>query len=456
MVLLVISNIVINTQITQSTAHRTNTALPRILMHTRRMINRGAEQQDLTRWLRQMQQRRQGDIVYILDTQGHELLDRRLPESLQQALQDNPASSMDFPPHFRDVSPQAAPLGIRPPALSPPGIIIKDLTLTSGEHFKLIIDNQARQAHWQRWRSLSIGARITIASLLSGIICFFLARYLSRPLQKLRAATHLVASGHYNTPIDSRITNRLDEIGDLGRDFDNMTTRIASTLLSQQRLLRDVSHELRSPLARLQIALGLAQQRSNGLINPELARIELEIERLNELIGQSLSLARLSSQTNIVDKVSINLNKLLENVIANAEYEAADKQSHIVFTELEHCEILGNWDLLHSALENILRNAVHYTKRGTNIEASIIRAHNTTKPSVNIKIRDHGIGVSEADLDKLFEPFFQVDEARTQQNGGYGIGLAIAKRAIDLHHGTIHVGNANDGGLEVSILLPLH
>ena len=251
------------------------------------------------------------------------------------------------------------------------------------------------------------------------------------------------------------LVDRKDEIGDLGRHFGRMAARIETTLFSQQRLLRDVSHELNAPLARLQIAVGLARQRSEGLVDPELDRIEQEAERLNDLIRQTLALARLSNQTLLTHKSHIELSELLNDVIDNAEYEAQNKNCHVVLSVTDYCSIEGDWDLLHSGIENILRNAVHYTSDNTSVDVSLQKVMIANQPTIIIKIRDHGTGVPEEDIKHLFTPFFRVDKARTQQTGGYGIGLAIAERAIFLHNGKIIVNNILGNGLEITLQLPI-
>ncbi len=458
MVLFGICSVLISTQLRKTATLRTHIPVPKIIRRIHKLIMQDSSHEELRESLIELQNRIQADVVYILDSKDKDLLNRQLSATLQQALQKNEASPLKFSPPFQkpDHPFQGPPLiRLREISSSPgPAIIIKKLQTASGANYTLLIDNRTSRDSWFFWRSLSIGARIAIASLLSGIICFFLARYLTAPLLKLRTATHRIASGHFNDPMDTRIAERKDEIGDLGRDFESMAKRIDITLQSQQRLLRDVSHELRSPLARLQIALGLAHQRSNGLVEPELQRIEQEVERLNELVSKSLSLARLSSLMSIPEKTKINLVELLTDAITNAEYEAQNKQCQIELTTMENCYVEGNWDLLHSALENILRNAIHYTRTGTHIETSISQSFNTSVSVAKISIRDHGRGVPEADLNDLFKPFFRVDEARTQQSGGHGIGLAIAERAIHLHNGIISVANASGGGLEFTLQIP--
>lgn len=458
MMLFGICSALIDAKIRQTERDSPYTPVSVIIKRSHQLIKQDTDKIVLKEWLLESQDRIQSNTVYILDSKGKDLLNRPLNTRIQQALHQHSKEPQEFDPYFQ--KPDSIFFDPRPlhsndiPPLPGPAIIVIKLVSNSGESYTLIIDNKTNRDNWIFWRTVSIGTRIAMAFLLSGIICSFLARYLTTPIQKLRTATHRIASGHFDSPMNKRIAKREDEIGDLGRDFDSMAKRIEITLQSQQRLLRDVSHELRSPLARLQIALGLAFQRSNGLIKPELQHIEKEVERLNELISQSLSLASINSQTIIPKKTKINLTNLLKEVIENVEYEAQEKQCHIISSQMDNCFINGNKDLLYSGLENIIRNAIQHTKIDTQIETSIILS-NTYHPVATLTIRDHGIGVPESDINELFKPFFQVDEARTQQNGGYGIGLAIAERAIHLHNGSIRIANIAKGGLEVSLQLPV-
>ena len=458
MMLFGIFSTLINAKIRQTEKNSPYTPVSVIIKRSHQLIKQDTGKVILKEWLVESQDRIRTNTVYILDSKGKDLLNRSLDTRIQQALHEYSKEPQEFAPYLQKpdslfFDPHSLHSDDIPPLPGPTIIVIK-LVSNSGESYTLIIDNETNRENWIFWRTVSIGTRIAMAFLLSGIICSFLARYLTIPLQKLRTATHRIASGHFDSSMDQKIAKREDEIGDLGRDFDSMAKRIEITLQSQQRLLRDVSHELRSPLARLQIALGLAYQRSNGLVESELQRIEKEVERLNKLIGQSLSLARISSQASIPEKTKINLTELFREVIETVKYEAQVKQCQIISTQMDNCFINGNKDLLYSGLENIIRNAIHHTKTGTQIETRL--GLSNTLPSVaTLIIRDHGKGVPESDIGELFKPFFQVDEARTQQKGGSGIGLAIAERAIHLHNGSIYIANIPEGGLEVSVQLPV-
>lgn len=289
------------------------------------------------------------------------------------------------------------------------------------------------------------------ALVLSGLVCLGLARYVAAPVRRLRAATQGLAGGDLDMRVGDALARRRDEMGGLGRDFDRMAERLQEVIESQQCLLRDVSHELRSPLARLQAALGLARQRTGDLAAEELDRIERETERLNELIGQVLSLTRLTTDAHSLLREPIDLGALLQNVAEDAEFEAAQRDRHVTLCADEDVTISGDPELLHRALENVVRNAVYYTDEHTAVELALQRG----AAGAIITVRDRGPGTSEDALGRIFDPFFRASGARERASGGHGLGLAIARRAVELHGGTIGAENVPDGGLLLRICLPL-
>lgn len=282
----------------------------------------------------------------------------------------------------------------------------------------------------------------------AGLGCYALALYLSSPISKLRAATKKLANGDLQTRVADQVGNRHDELAVLAKDFDEMAERIESLINSQKRLTRDVSHELRSPLARLNVALELAKAKSNGDDTKLLDRIERESKQLNDMIGQILTLSKLESQSETIEKRDINIGKLVERVVADADFEAHSQNKKVEITQNSDAEIVGSENLLSSAVENVLRNAVRYTQ--DKVEVSV----NGGAGETVIKIRDHGTGVPDDELEKLFTPFHRVAEARERKSGGVGLGLAIAEQAVHAHKGKILAQNAKDGGLIVEIKLP--
>lgn len=278
------------------------------------------------------------------------------------------------------------------------------------------------------------------------LVCYMFALYLSSPIGKIRAATQKLASGDLSTRVADELGSRRDELGALAADFDLMAERIESLITSQKRLSRDVSHELRSPLARLGVALEIAKQKSGGETTPLLDRIETESARLNEMISRLLMLSRLESGSQDYDKHEIDLNELVQQVAEDADFEAQAKGKSVKFTGADPCRVKGNEGLLRSAVENVLRNAVRYTSEGTSVDVSLTSNNGTA----TITVMDHGGGVPDDELKNLFRPFYRVGEARERATGGIGLGLSIAERAIQAHNGKITARNV-DHGLLVEI-----
>jgi two-component system sensor histidine kinase CpxA len=291
---------------------------------------------------------------------------------------------------------------------------------------------------------------------ISGLVCYGLAAYLAAPAVKLRAATRRLASGDLTSRVGAQMGRRRDELADMGHDFDAMAERMEVLMLAERRLLGDISHELRSPLARLTVALDLAGENHDERTNSYLARIRRESERLNDMIGQLLALTRLESGATQARREPLDLAKLVAEVAADADFEAKSRARRVE-AHTSPCTLNGHNGLLRSAVENVVRNAVRYTAEGSAVEISQCCDKSPQgAPAAIIKVRDHGPGVPEEALEKIFNPFYRVADARDRQSGGTGLGLAIAKRAVRYHAGTISAKNAVGGGLEVDIVLPLH
>lgn len=298
-----------------------------------------------------------------------------------------------------------------------------------------------------------IALPLMVGVVIGALVCLLLARYLTAPIEQLRRATEAYAAGDLDQRVGSTLGNRRDEIVDLARAFDRMAERLSVLMLSQKQLLSDVSHELRSPLSRLQVALGLARQRTGTHPTPELDRIEREIERLNELIGQLLSLSRLETGTQPPAPEAVDLVELLQTVISDTAIEAQARHCSLQLEKCVPAVIQGNAQLLHSALENVVRNAVRYTADGTAVTVTMDRDPRQPNSLVT-QVRDRGPGVPQEMLARLFEPFVRVGDARDRSSGGYGLGLAIAERAVRLHGGDISARNEPSGGLNITIRLP--
>lgn len=317
---------------------------------------------------------------------------------------------------------------------------------------------------WRRFPySYDFGLRdwqwqLLVLFLTAGVLCYALARYLVSPVVKLRAATYQLARGNLSTRVGPSLGRRHDELADLGRDFDRMAEQLESLALAQRRLLQDISHELRSPLARLFIAIELTRRQVPDGASPALARMEAEAERLNNLIGKLLTLEQLESPGEIHPRSSVDLAALVSKIASDADFEAKGQNRSVVVTASEPCTIEGDEELIGSAIENTLRNAVRYTDEGTTVEVSLrcLRQNgDNTKSTALLRVRDHGCGVPTEQLGEIFRPFYRVAAARDRQSGGTGLGLAITQRAVTLHGGSVSAWNAPDRGLIVELQLPV-
>jgi len=297
---------------------------------------------------------------------------------------------------------------------------------------------------------------LIIGVITSGLVCYLLSWFLTKPIVRLRTATRQLAAGDLTARTGAPTGVGSDEVSGLMRDFDAMAERIETLLKAQSRLLNDISHELRSPLARLNVALGLARQRADSESSDMLDRIELEASRLNELIGRILTLARLEDGEQLVAQTPVPLDELIANVTEDADFEAQARHCHVQTNIPEgDWEVRGNASLLHSAVENVVRNAIRYTQEGTAVEITLSREPRAGIAEAVVRVSDAGPGVPPDALTKLFEPFYRLDEARGRLTGGVGLGLAITERAVRFHGGRVSALNRQGGGLTIELRLPL-
>lgn len=293
-------------------------------------------------------------------------------------------------------------------------------------------------------------ATLMIALVVSAAVCFFLARYLVGPVDQLRRATRQIASGDLNVRLSPKLRGRRDELGLLASDLDMMSERVRNLLEVKQQLLRDVSHELRSPLARLQVALSLARRQDSAHIERHLARIACEGDRLEQLIARTLRLASLERPMQGLEHVQIDFAELLANIVADVAIEAEAHGCEVVLESESALGVRGDTELLRSAVENVIRNAVRYSPPKSKVQITARRV----EARIEVVVRDNGPGVPEKDLRLIFEPFYRVDAARNRAVGGDGLGLAIAARAVSIHGGTVAARNLVAGGLAVHVVLP--
>ena len=251
---------------------------------------------------------------------------------------------------------------------------------------------------------------------------------------------------------EATMERRRDELGDLVRDFNRMADKTEHLISSQRQLLYDVSHELRSPLARMNVALDLLRGRVRD--DPALNRIGIDLQWLNEMIGRMLTVAKLEATSTLQTPVRVDLSELVSSVVIDADFEAQERGSRVDLVQAANLAVPGDPNLLRSAIENVLRNAVRFTRSGTAVEVVLRTNRVTSADEAIISIRDHGPGVPEQELENIFRPFYRVTDARSRDSGGVGLGLAITDRVVRLHGGSIQAVNEPDGGLRVEMILP--
>lgn len=292
--------------------------------------------------------------------------------------------------------------------------------------------------------------RLAVILVVVGALSWWLAWSLSSPVPPLRRAARALSGGNLGARVEDRVVRRRDELGELARDFNRMAERIEELLGSQRRLLRDVSHELRSPLARMQVALELARTGGGEAVSAPMDRIQREVGRLDALIAQLLLLERLRGGTPL-EIGDLDVVRILAQVVDDAAFEAAAQGVQVRFVGGEPCRIRGEGELLHRSFDNFLRNAVHHSPEGGIVDVNLRAGRGT----VEITVADQGPGVPDEHLERIFEPFHRVQEARDRVSGGTGLGLAIGARAVDAHGGSIKASNRDGGGLEIRVVLPL-
>ncbi|MDQ7990914.1 MAG: ATP-binding protein [Candidatus Dactylopiibacterium sp.] len=293
---------------------------------------------------------------------------------------------------------------------------------------------------------------MALAALLASLfVSALLARHFSRPIHRLQDAFQAASDGQLDVRVSPGMDGRRDEIGELGREFDGMVHKLGQLVGTQTRLLHDVSHELRSPLARLQVAVGLARQ-NPAQLETALSRIEHEAERLDALVGEVLTLARLEAQTPQRADDYVDIVELLDTVVEDARFEAEGSGRRVHFsTSLEgELVIRARGELLHRAFDNVVRNAMRHTPVDGVVEVRLAR--DPQGRGLHVSVLDAGSGVPEAALETIFEPF---QRGEGVASAGFGLGLAIARRAIEAHGGRMWAANRESGGLEVHFSLPL-
>ena len=409
-------------------------------------------------WLAENTRQESGLLLLVVDDRGNELLGRALPGEMRRLLRLSPPRANDgmgFGGSDRGPgSPDrgSEPRGERPTNLRP-AQLTPSLVAADGDEYRLLFVRPPVSVFgllaWPGTR-LAVG---TIALLIAALMSLFLARYISAPIARLQRASRALATGALDTRVGGPKPGwATDEVGILSRDFDTMAERIQALVTDKETLLRDISHELRSPLARIRMALGLAQRKANEQAQPDLERIEREAERLDALIGQIMTLARLRTQQEPT-RERIAIDELGKGIVQDARYE------HPQATVNLHCpeprQVFGDPRGIASAVENVVRNALTYAGEAGPIDVEIA----SEAGEIVVTVKDRGPGVRPEDLPRIFEPLYRADASRdhgqvTGGGAGQGIGLAITARVMELHGGKATAANRAGGGLKVTLRLP--
>ena len=376
---------------------------------------------------------RRGSVTFVFDESGREVTGREAPrEAVDLALQVVETGSEE--------------------ALRRGGfhLVAKPVTDPDGVTFVVVGTLHRPPRPTDLLEPKALWVRLILLAVVVGFLSFLLARYLSSPVGALRKAAHRLSTGDLSARVGGRVIRRRDEIGQLAREFDTMAEQVEGLVGSQRRLLSDVSHELRSPLARLRVALELARDHGDGDAAGYFDRMEQEAARIDDLIGQLLLLERLAAGAPVGEKTTFALANLVGEVVDDASFEASVSGIEVAVEPGVDASVEGYPTLIRSAVDNVLRNAIRHTPASTTVDVDL----GVDADWVKITVRDRGPGVPEEHLGSLFAPFTRVAEARERSTGGAGLGLAIARRAVELHDGTVSARNHPEGGLEVELRLP--
>lgn len=298
--------------------------------------------------------------------------------------------------------------------------------------------------------------RLLAALIASGFVCFLFARYLTTPIKKLQSAVRRFAQGDLGVRVAPDIGNRKDEIANLGKDFDAMAAQIETLMNAHERLLRDIAHELRSPLTRLNVALEITRKHTGADARRFIDRIGQETNKLSLLITQLLTLSRLENADPAIQMRPMALEAIIARIAQDAGFEGQARDCSVVFSCEDKCTLNADSNLIRSAIENVVRNALRFSPIGTQVEITQKVSRGKEGNWATICVQDLGPGVADDAIGSLFKPFFRADHPKDRSSGGAGLGLAIAHRAVTVHHGQIAAKNRKGGGLIVEIRLPFN
>jgi len=380
-----------------------------------------------------------GDVLYIADTNGRILCGNAGISGLESLAADVRGTSRVLAHSYNNFQ-----------------VVGTSMKSRSGRQYVLFLKNHIAKPNFFTWM---FPGPTTVA--VSCTIALVFAILFTLPLRRLRKATREMASGRLDVRVPNRHRLTLfgkrildDDLDRLTMDFNHMAERIQGLVEAQHLLLRDVSHELRSPLARLNVTLALSRREAGNVMQTHLDRIEREANKLSDLVARLLSLSYMETTREIRDATAVSLSDLVSNVLPNVQYEASLRGCRIATRLGRDCVVRGDASLLESALENILRNALRYTPENGVIEVVLTESEIGQRRLAELGVCDRGPGVPEDELEAILRPFYRVDSALQNKSGGYGLGLAIASRVVRLHGGNIVAANRTDGGLDVRMRFP--
>lgn len=381
----------------------------------------------LERWLRDEVHPPPNVTVYVLDADSHDILDRPVPGPYAGFVRNTVVGNPEPPgTNYRGVR-------LAPQLIAPDGTVYSFLVLPRGINL---------------WGSPAIALGLAIVALLViAVVAWLIARAFGRPIGELQRAARLLASGDTSARVPAALAARRDELGQLALDFNAMADQLSALLASRQQLMAELSHELRSPLARLQAALALAAHRQT-VGEAERERIEQEVQRMDRVIGDLLRFSRLEAAANLARRL-LRLDELLGELVRVEEVEASARGCRLELRAAGDLSLVGDPELLRSGLENILRNAIRYAPRGSAVEISAERSGERLR----VRIADRGPGVPAGQLGRIFEPYVRVAPGEPPTTGS-GLGLAIARRVFTAHGGNVSAAARDGGGLEVTVDLP--
>jgi two-component system sensor histidine kinase CpxA len=410
---------------------------PAIAMQASQVLDKGGLPA-LERWLESAAHSIADRNLFIIGPDGRDILGRRLP--------DNAVRRLDY---FRDSLSDAEPGGASGAVNFRPQRPLAQIVGADGSTYTILLVPR-RPSIFGAFSLPGISFMILcIALVVSAFASWWLAQHLSAPIRRIQEGARALATENLEVRVSAGLEGRKDELAVLARDFDAMADQLRANRSAVTQLLRDVSHELRSPLARMRLAVGLARTPAADLAR-QLDRLEREIERLDRLISQVLKLARLNGTDAPFEREVFDVDEVIDEVVRDANFEGAAKGCRVDTRGSAKSALNGNRELVRSAIENVLRNAVRYSPDGASVDVAVERSD----AGLTVLIRDRGPGVPTGDLQRIFEPFYRVAESRDRDTGGEGIGLAITSRVMKAHGGSARADNRSDGGFEVRLDLP--